>query len=158
MHMEIRSVKSSEESLKLLEALQKSIDEKKSQETKRRLELEFMAQDGLRQTGLPRRGKFCDRIVSEHLHLEINSRQHMVDVLYKEAVRRGQFKQFINALRSLPTLSDLLGVKGCGLFYIVTEIEKYYEIESKQLKRIKARLSMINLILLVDVYFKGIKF
>ena len=156
--MEIRFMKSSEESLKLLEAFQKSIDEKKSQETKHKLELEFMAQDGLRQTGLPRIGKFCDQIMSEHLHLEINSRQHMVDVLYKEAVHRGQFKQFINALRSPPTLSDLLVVKACGLFYIATEIEKHYEIESKRLKKIEARLSMINLILLVAVYLKGIKF
>ena len=43
MHMEICFMKSSEESLKLLEAFQKSIDEKKSQETKHKLELEFMA-------------------------------------------------------------------------------------------------------------------
>ena len=82
----------------------------------------------------------------------------MVDVLYKEAVHCGQFKQFINALRSPPTLSNLLVVKACGLFYIATEIKKHYEIESKRLKRIEARLSMINLILLVDVYLKGIKF
>ena len=29
---------------------------------------------------------FCDQIVSEPLHLEINIRQHMLDVLCKEAV------------------------------------------------------------------------
>ena len=102
--MEIRFMKSSEESLKLLEAFQKSIDEKKSQKTKHKLELEFMAQDSLRQTELPRIEKFCDRIMTEYLHLEINSRQHVMDVLYKEAVRRGQFKQFINTLQTPPNL------------------------------------------------------
>ena len=28
---------------------------------------------------------FCDRMMSEPLHLEINIRQHMLDVLYKVA-------------------------------------------------------------------------
>ena len=85
--------------------------------------------------------KFCDRIMPKPLHLEINSWQHMLDVLYKEAVRRGQFKKFINALRSSPlTLSNPLGVKGCGLSYIAKEIEKYYEIESKRLKRTDTRM------------------
>ena len=76
------------------------------------------------------------------LHLEINSWQHMLDVLYKEAVRRGQFKKFINALRSSPppNLKRSIGVKGCGLSYIAKEIEKHCEIESKRLKRTDTRI------------------
>ena len=74
------------------------------------------------------------KIILEPSHLEINSRQHMLDALYKEAVRRGLFKQFINTLQSPPTLNDPLGVKVLGLSYIAKEIEKHYEIESKRLK------------------------
>ena len=64
----------------------------------------------------------------------------MVEPLHLKSVCRRQFKQFINALWSSPTLSDQLGVKGCGLSYIAKDTEKHYEIESKQLKRIETRL------------------
>ena len=57
-------------------------------------------------------GKFYDRIMPEPLHLEINSWQYMLDVLCKEAVRRGQFKQFINTLRSPPNFEISIRCKG----------------------------------------------
>ena len=59
-----------------------------------------------------------NQIMSEPLHLEINSLQYLLDALYKEAIGHGQFKQFIKVLWSPLTLNDLLRVKGCGLSYI----------------------------------------
>ena len=47
----VSSMKSREEDLKLLETFRKSCDEKKSQETKHKLELEFMAHNGLKKIG-----------------------------------------------------------------------------------------------------------
>ena len=45
-----------------------------------------MTQNGLQQIELPWIAMFCDRIMSEPLHLEINIRQHILDVLNKVAV------------------------------------------------------------------------
>ena len=51
-----------------------------------------MVQNGLQQIGARRIGKISELIMSQHLHMDINSWQHMLDVLCKEAVCHGQFK------------------------------------------------------------------
>ena len=71
--------------------------------------------------------------MSQRSHLDINSWQHMLDVLYKEAVCCGLFKQFISVLQSHPVIRDPLDVKRCGLSWIAKELEKHYEVESNWL-------------------------
>ena len=71
-----------------------------SAETNHRKQLLFMADNGFCQHGYPRIEIFADRIRPEPLHLEINNWQHVLDLLYKESVCRGCFKEFIEMLRN----------------------------------------------------------
>ena len=48
-----------------------------------------MAENGIRQLGLPRIGHFADKLRPEPMHCEVNAWQHYIDLLYLEAVRRG---------------------------------------------------------------------
>ena len=66
-------------------------------------ELEFMAQNGIRQVGALRVGIFADRFRPEPVYNEINaSQQHMLNLLYKEALSRGVVESFLSTL-SKPT-------------------------------------------------------
>ena len=55
-----------------------------------RKQLEFMANNGLRQVGEPRIGKYCDRQCPELMHLEINNWEHVLNLIYREAMNRGK--------------------------------------------------------------------
>ena len=50
-----------------------------------RKELEFMADNGLRQLGPPRIGIFADRQRPEPLHLEVNNWSHILSIIYQHA-------------------------------------------------------------------------
>ena len=60
--------------------------------------LSFMADNGIRQLGKPRIGIFADRVKPDPLHCEINAWQHLLDLIYSEALRRGLFDKFIETL------------------------------------------------------------
>ena len=96
-----------------------------------------MAENKLRQLGLPRIGGYANKICPEPLHLEVNSWQHVLDVIYKESVRRDRFEPFITVLSNPITAEQQ---PGCGLGYIAKEIIKHHEIEAKRMKRLETRL------------------
>jgi hypothetical protein len=66
--------------------------------TRRKKQLAFMAENGLRQMGPPRIGIFADRMRPDPLHCEINAWQQPLDVIYSESVQRGTFDNFIDIL------------------------------------------------------------
>ncbi|XP_047145027.1 uncharacterized protein LOC124818342 [Hydra vulgaris] len=113
--------------------------------------LNFMAENGIRQLGEPHIGKFADLIRPEPLHLEINNWQHVLDLIYKESVRRGVFDQFIDALSNPPKESDELG---CGLKFLAKNIRKHYENESKKLNKLETRLIGAQAIALAQYSFR----
>ena len=131
-------MKSRSEELMKLKTFRESSD--MSDKSYHKNELNFMAENGIRQLGPPRIGDFADRIMPEPLHLEVNSWQHLLDVIYKEAVRRGRFQMFIAVLSNSPRITEENVVPGCGLAYIAKEIEKHYAVETKRLKRLETRL------------------
>jgi hypothetical protein len=60
--------------------------------------LSFMADNGICQLGKPRIGIFADRVKPDPLHCEINAWQHLLDLIYSEALRQGLFDKFIEIL------------------------------------------------------------
>ncbi|XP_066914986.1 uncharacterized protein [Clytia hemisphaerica] len=118
-------------------------------------ELDFMAENGLRQIGPPRIGDFADRIAPEPMHLEINCWKHVLDVIYKEAVRRDKFEDFIDALKSPQKIVNGTEQKtGCGLAYIAKEIVKHHDAEENKLKRLEVRLIGSQAISLAQYSFR----
>ena len=61
--------------------------------------LEFLAANGFRQLGNPIIGSYCDLQRPGPIHLEINAWQHMLDLMYKEAVRSGLFETFVQTIK-----------------------------------------------------------
>ena len=57
-------------------------------------ELSYMADNGLRQLGIPRIGIYANLQKPEPLHLEIRNWEHVIYVLYLEAVRKGKIDFF----------------------------------------------------------------
>ena len=62
--------------------------------------LEFMASNGLRQLGEPRIGEFANRQRPEPVHNEINAWQHILNLIYKEALQRNNIELFLEILSS----------------------------------------------------------
>ena len=60
--------------------------------------LEFMAGNGLRQLGEPRIGEFANR--QRPVHNEINAWQHILNLIYKEALQRNVIDLFLEILSS----------------------------------------------------------
>lgn len=53
-----------------------------------------MANNGLRQLGEPRIGEFANRQRPEPVHNEINAWQHILNMIYKEALQRTMWIYF----------------------------------------------------------------
>ena len=111
----------------------------------------FMAENGIRQLGEPHIGKFADLIRPEPLHLEINNWQYVLDLIYKESVRRGVFEQLIDSLSNPPKESDELG---CGLESLAKNIREHYENEIKRLNKLETRLIGAQAIALAQYSFR----
>lgn len=77
---------------------------------------------------------FYNRIRPEPLHLEINNWQHVLNLMYLEAIRRGKFEQFLSTLMA----SKRDG--GCGLKFVAKKIKEHYENENKRMNVMDARL------------------
>ena len=69
-----------------------------SEKNKHARKLQFMAENRIRQLGPPRIGHFADRQRPEPVHCEINAWQHLLNIIYREAVQRGIFTKFIDIL------------------------------------------------------------
>ena len=93
-----------------------------------------MAETGIRQLGEPRIGIYADRQKPDPLHLEINSWQHILNVLYLEAVRRGRYECFDTTMRSSKSAN------GCGLKYVADQRKEHYNQESSRMKSLTIRL------------------
>lgn len=92
-----------------------------------------MAQNGIRQVGAPKVGICADRFRPEPVHNEINSWQHMLNLIYKEALRRSIVETFLTTL-SRPahcsaTSADTESSRalGCGLSFVAKSVEEHYE-------------------------------
>lgn len=77
-----------------------SLPDSLSESTKHQKQLNFMAENGIRQLGPPRIGSYVCKLRPEPLHCEINAWQHFIDVVYIESVRRNCFDKFICVLES----------------------------------------------------------
>jgi hypothetical protein len=122
-----------------------------SESAKHNNKLNFMADNGIRQLGEPRIGKFSDFIRPEPLHLEINNWQHVLDLIYKESVRRGVFEIFLSCLSNPPKESDELG---CGLKFLAHNIREHYQNESKRLNKLETRLIGAQAVALAQYSFR----
>ena len=105
-----------------------------SDETKHRKELEYMATKGIRQLGEPWIGVLCDRQKPDPLHLENNSWQHVLNVIYLEALRRGQFDTFYATLATGKSKNE------CGLKFVADHIKEHYDSVSNRMKSLTIRL------------------
>lgn len=84
--------------LEKLEEFRKSLPTNLNENTRHTKVLEFMAENGLRQFGKPRIGKFAEQVRPDPLHCEINAWQNLLDILYHEAIARHLFQEFIETL------------------------------------------------------------
>ena len=117
-----------------MEKFRDSLPSNLSSEAKHKKELQFMAEKGIRQIGEPRIGIFSDRQRPDPLHLEINSWQHLLNLIYLEAVRRGRFEEFNE------TLLNSKSNGGCGLKFVAKLIREHYEVVSNRMKSLAIRL------------------
>ena len=60
--------------------------------------LQFMGENGIRQLGQPRIGIFPEQQRPEPVHCEINAWEHVLNIIYRQAVQRGIFDKFIDVL------------------------------------------------------------
>ena len=89
------------EDLAKQEKFRNSLNSSLSQAKRHEKELSFMAENGIRQIVYPRIGEYAHRQRPEPVHNEINAWQHILNVIYQEALRRGLVETFLEVL-SLP--------------------------------------------------------
>lgn len=77
-----------QEDLGKVQAFQKTLPKILNPTQGHKKTLEFMANNGLRQVGEPRIGEFANRQRPEPVHNEINAWQHILNMIYKEALQR----------------------------------------------------------------------
>jgi len=87
-----------EKDLEKLEEFRKSLKRDLSSQQKHVKVLEFMKENGLRQVGPPRIRDFAERQRPEPVHCEINAWQHLLNLIYKEALNRNIVKHFLDVL------------------------------------------------------------
>ena len=95
------------EDVEKLQAFCRKLKPDLSEQTKHKKKLDFMAENLIRQYGLPRIGKFADLQRPEPVHCEINSWGHFMAVIYKEAIRRNKLEDFLSILASPVSQSAL---------------------------------------------------
>lgn len=83
-----------------------SLSKSLSQAKKHEKELSFMAENGIRQVVYPRIGEFADRQRPEPVHSEINAWQHLLNVIYREALQRDLIEDFLEVLSSPLQVQD----------------------------------------------------
>jgi hypothetical protein len=117
-----------------------------SEEARHARKLEYMAENGIRQLGPARIGVFAERQRPEPLHCEINAWQNILNIIYLEAVQRNMFDTFILVLGAanvhqvgelVGSTTDVLPIPstptlGCGLQYLVRDIQEHYDDANKR--------------------------
>ena len=137
--------------VKALENFRKTLPSGISPENIHKRELSFMAENGYRQLGHPRIGIFADSLRPEPLHLEINNWQHVLDLIYKESVRRGKYQDFCKVLSSSQHNQDL---PGCGLKFVANIINEHYNNEQKRMNKLSVRIIGSQAISLAQFSFR----
>ena len=100
------------EDLAKLQKFRNSLNSSLSQAKRHEKELSFMAENGIRQIVYPRIGEYANRQRPEPVNNEINAWQHILNVIYQEALGRGLVETFLEVL-SLPLqASDNNQVRG----------------------------------------------
>ena len=89
-----------QEDLKKLSTFEKSLPAHLNPSKHHSKVLEFMAVNGLRPLGEPRIGEFANRQRPEPVHNEINAWQHILNLIYKEALQRNVIDLFLEILSS----------------------------------------------------------
>ena len=89
-----------EEDLRKLDEFRSFLSSTLSEKKKHEKELAFMAESGIRQLLYPQIGAFADQQRPEPLHNENNAWQHLLNVIYKEALKRGLEEEFLEVLGS----------------------------------------------------------
>lgn len=70
-----------------------------------------MANNGLRQLGEPRIGEFANRQRPEPVHNEINAWQHILNMIYKEALQRNNVDLFLEVLSSPVDTTEIANIR-----------------------------------------------
>ena len=100
------TIASRELELQKLNKFRETLNGKKSEDAKHKKELEYMAENAIQQLRKPRIGRFADRQRPEPLHIEINNWEHVLNLIYHEAVQRGCFENFIITMKCSKTEAD----------------------------------------------------
>jgi len=94
------SQESRQKAIKALSEFRKTLPVHMSSVNRHNKELQFMALNGIRQAGEPRIGEFANRQRPEPMHAEINAWQHMLNLVYHEALQRNTVDSFLEVLQS----------------------------------------------------------
>ena len=131
----IPTAESRERDLKKLNVYRKQLDEKNlSYDNYHKKELLFMAENSLQQIGEPRIGVYANLHRPEPLHLEVNNWEHILYMIYMEALQKDKMAEFLN------TLGSSIDTGGCNLKFIAKRIEEHYENKSERYKKYTIRL------------------
>ena len=103
-----------------------------------RKELEYMAKHGLRQINEPCIGPYANLQRPEPLHLEVNNWQHLLFLLYLEAVQNSEIEVF------LATLAASVVNGGCGLHFTATQIREHFIQVSERYKTFPSTCRLIG--------------
>ena len=128
------TVSSRNEHLQILNKFRATLPVNLSDKVRHNKELNFMADNGLRQFEEPPIGQFAEDLRPESLHLEINSQAHVLDLTYKESVRRELFEKFFDIL--LAPVNE----NRCGLNKLACLIHDQYNNVSTRALKLKVRL------------------
>ena len=100
-----------QEDLGKVQAFQKTLPKDLNPTQGHKKTLEFMANNGLRQLGEPRIGEFANRQRPEPVHNEINAWQHILNMIYKEALQRNTVDLFLEVLSSPVDTTEIANIR-----------------------------------------------
>ena len=89
-----------------LNQYQESLSKSLRQAKKHEKELSFMTENVIRQVCYPGIGEFADHQRPEPVHNEINAWQHLLNVIYREALQRDLIENLLEILRSPLQVKD----------------------------------------------------
>ena len=92
--------------LEKLEMFRKTLPSKNSLSQNHKKELEFMAENGLRQVGVPKIGIFANLQQPEQMHNKVNAWQRLLNLMYKEALQRQCIESFLDVLSASVKVPD----------------------------------------------------
>ena len=97
-----------------------------------------MAKNGLRQIGEPRIGPYANLQGAEPLHLEVSNWEHLLVLLYIEALQNSKMEIF------LLTLASSVVSGGCGLHFTAIQIRGHYNQVTERFKTFPSSCRLIG--------------